>query len=121
MPFIVGGTGLYIDTIYRNYTMPTSAPDYTLRQTLEKKEKADPGFLYRELTKVDPLEAQKLHPNSIRYLIRALEIYHTTGETKTTAFLQQPVKNPLLMLGLRREKEETNRRINTRIKEMLKS
>jgi hypothetical protein len=50
-----------------------------------------------------------------------LEIYHTTGATKTGNFLQQPVKHPLLMLGLRREKEEGNRLINTRIKEMIKS
>jgi tRNA dimethylallyltransferase len=71
--------------------------------------------------KIDPEEAQKLHPHSTRYLIRALEIFHSTGETKTERFLQQRVKYPFLMLGLRREKEETNRRINARIKEMLKS
>ena len=116
----MGGTGLYIDTIYKNYTMPESAPNYTFRQEMEEKEKAEPGFLYQTLTKIDPDEAQKLHPNSTRYLIRALEIYHTTGKTKTEEFIQQPVKHPLLMLGLRREKEETNRRINARIKEMIK-
>jgi len=120
-PFIVGGTGLYIDTIYKNYTMPESAPNYEFRQQMEEKEKAEPWFLYTELMKIDPEEAQKLHPNSTRYLIRALEIYHTTGKTKTEEFIQQPVKHPLLMLGLRREKEETNRRINARIKEMLKN
>jgi tRNA dimethylallyltransferase len=68
---------------------------------------------------IDPEEAQKLHPHSIRYLIRALEIYYETGTTKTANFQQQLVKYPLLMLGLWREKEETNRRINSRIKEML--
>jgi tRNA dimethylallyltransferase len=114
----VGGTGLYIDTIYKNYTMPESAPDYELRKQLEEKERIEPGFLYTELMKIDPEEAQKLHPNSTRYLIRALEIYYTTGKTKTEEFLQQPVKHPLLMLGIRREKEETNRKINMRIKEM---
>jgi tRNA dimethylallyltransferase len=101
--------------------MPESAPNYEFRQKMEQKEKADHGFLYRELMKIDPEEAQKLHPNSIRYLIRALEIYHETGTTKTENFVQQSVKHPLLMLGLRREKEETNRRINIRIKEMLKN
>jgi tRNA dimethylallyltransferase len=70
--------------------------------------------------KIDPEEAQKHHPHSTRYLIRALEIYHTTGSNKTETFQQQPVKHPLLLLGLRREKEETNKRINARIKEMLK-
>jgi tRNA dimethylallyltransferase len=121
IPFIVGGTGLYLDTIYKNYTMPESAPDYKFRQEMEQKEKDFPGFLYRELMRIDSEEAQKLHPNSTRYLIRALEIYHTTGKTKTKTFIQQPVKHPLLMLGLRREKEEGNRLINARIKEMIKS
>jgi tRNA dimethylallyltransferase len=120
IPFIVGGTGLYLDTIYKNFTMPESAPNYRFRKQLEKKEAQHPGFLYKELMNIDPEEAQKLHPNSTRYLIRALEIYHETGITKTENFLQQPVKHPLLMLGLWREKEETNRRINARIKEMIK-
>lgn len=77
-PFIVGGTGLYIDTIYKNFSMPDCPPDLKLRAELEEKEEKDPGFLFRELSKIDPDEAQKLHPNSTRYLIRALEIYYTT-------------------------------------------
>jgi len=70
--------------------------------------------------KVDPKEAIKIHPKSTRYLVRALEIYKTTGEKKSDTFLQQEVDQPILMIGLRRNKEETNRRINIRIKEMLK-
>lgn len=119
-PFIVGGTGLYIDTIYKNFSMPDCPPDLKLRAELEEKEEKDPGFLFRELSKIDPDEAQKLHPNSTRYLIRALEIYYTTWITKTQGFIQQPVRHPLLMLGLRRDKESTNQLINARIKEMLK-
>jgi len=48
--------------------------------------------------KIDPEEAQKMHPNSIRYLIRALEIFYTTGKTKTEGFFQQPVEQPLFLL-----------------------
>ena len=61
----------------------------------------------------------EIHPKSTRYLVRALEIYHTTGEKKSDTFIQQEVDRPILMIGLRRDKEETNRRINLRIKEML--
>jgi len=50
-----------------------------------------------------------------------LEIYYTLGRTKSDAFTQQPVKHPLLMLGLRREKDAGNQLINARIKTMLKS
>ena len=119
-PFIVGGTWLYIDTIYKNFSMPECAPDYTLRADLEKKEAEKPGFLHEQLKAIDPEEAQKLHPNSTRYLIRALEIFYLTGKTKTEGYIQQPVSHPLLMLGLRRDKESTNQLINQRIKQMFK-
>ncbi len=121
VPFIVGGTGLYIDTIYKNFSMPECPPDPILRAELEQKEAEESGFLYRELSKIDPEEAQKLHPNSTRYLIRALEIYHKTWITKTAGYIQQPPRHPLLMLGLWRDKESTNQLINARIKEMFKN
>ena len=120
IPFIVGGTWLYIDTIYKNFSMPECAPDYTLRADLEKKEAEKPGFLHEQLKAIDPEEAQKLHPNSTRYLVRALEIFYLTGKTKTEGYIQQPVSHPLLMLGLRRDKESTNQLINQRIKQMFK-
>ncbi len=63
--------------------MPESAPDLIFRKEMEEKEKADPGFLHAQLSHVDPEEAQKIHPKATRYLIRALEIFHTTGKTKT--------------------------------------
>lgn len=120
LPMIVGGTWLYIDTIYKNFTMPDAKPDPKLREKLFAKEAEEPGYLHRELIKLDPEEASRLHPNSTRYLVRALEIFHTTWSRKSETFVQQPVQRPLLMIGLRRGKEETNKRINARIKQMLK-
>ena len=119
-PFIVWWTWLYIDTIYRNYSMPECSPHYDLRAELEEKEKKNPGILHQELMKVDSEEAAKLHPNSIRYIIRALEIFYVTWKTKTEGYIQQPVRHPLLMLWLWRDKETTNQLINARIKEMFK-
>ncbi len=120
-PFIVWWTGLYIDTIYKNFSMPECAPDYKLREELEKKETENPWYVHRELSKIDPEEASKLHPNSTRYIIRALEIFYKTGKTKTEGYIQQPVRHPLLMLWLWRDKESTNQLINARIKEMFKA
>lgn len=120
-PIIVWWTWLYIDTIYKNFQMPECPPNYEYRDELQKKEDSEPWYVYKLLQEIDPDEAEKLHPNATRYIIRALEIYHETWKTKTELFLHQPVKHPLLMLWLRREKEETNMRINARIKEMLKS
>lgn len=120
-PIIVWWTGLYIDTIYKNFHMPECPPNYAYRDELQKKENSEPWYVYALLQQIDPEEASKLHPNATRYIIRALEIYHETWKTKTELFLHQKVTHPLLMLWLRREKEETNMRINARIKEMLKS
>ena len=120
-PIIVWWTWLYIDTIYKNFQMPECAPNYEYRKQLQEKEDSEPGYVYKLLQEIDSEEAGKLHPNATRYIIRALEIYHETWKTKTELFLHQPVKHPLLMIGLWREKEETNIRINARIKEMLKS
>ena len=119
-PIIVWWTGLYIDTIYKNFQMPECPPNYAYRDELQKKENSEPWYVYALLQQIDPEEASKLHPNATRYIIRALEIYHETWKTKTELFLHQKVTHPLLMLWLRREKEETNMRINARIKEMLK-
>lgn len=121
LPIIVWWTWLYIDTIYKNFTMPETSPDLKLREELFKKEEAEEWFLHKELTKIDPEEALKIHPKSTRYLVRALEIYHTTWQKKSDTFLEQDVKRPILLIWLRRDKEETNKKINARIKEMLKS
>lgn len=120
LPMIVGWTGLYIDTVYKNFSLPDVPPDMKLRDELFAKEAKEPWILHKELMKLDPEEAAKLHPKSTRYIVRALEIYYTSWATKTESFISQPPQRPLLMLGLRREKEDTNKRINARVREMLK-
>lgn len=120
LPMIVGWTWLYIDSIYKNFSMPESPPDYPFREALFKKEESDPWYLYNELLKVDPIEAQKIHPKSTRYLIRALEIFHTTGKPKSEIMIANPVKWPILMIWLRRSKEDSNKLIDTRIQQMIK-
>lgn len=120
LPMIVWGTGLYIDTIYKNFNMPKIPADSKFREEMEKKEKEEPGYLYQELLKIDPEEANKHHPNSTRYILRALEIFYKSGKTKTDNFKEKPVDQPILMIGIWREREYTNILINKRIKDMIK-
>jgi len=120
LPMIVGWTWLYIDTVYKNFSMPDIPPDMKLRDELFAKEDKEPWILHKELMKVDPEEAEKLHPKSTRYIVRALEIFYKSGAKKTDTFISQPPQRPLLMLGLWREKEDTNKKINARVREMLK-
>lgn len=121
LPMIVWWTGLYIDTIYKNFQMPEIWPDFEFRKKMFDLEEKNPWYLHQELQRIDPDEAKKIHPKSTRYLVRALEIFHSSGKTKTESFLKKEVDQPILMMWIRREKNETNELINTRIKEMIKS
>lgn len=121
LPMIVWGTWLYIDTIYKNFEMPEIGPDFEFREKMFAMEEENPGYLHKELTKIDPAEAKKIHPKSTRYLVRALEIFHSSGKTKTESFLEKKVEQPILMMWIWREKDETNELINARIKEMIQS
>lgn len=117
-PCVVGGTGLYIDTLYKNFQMPEVTADRELRNQREEEEQSQPGLLWSRLQAIDPDEASKHPPANIRFIIRALEIYEKTGQTKTSWMAPRPPRWPLLMLGLRREKDDVNRLINARIREM---
>ena len=118
IPFVVGWTGLYTDTIYKNYSLPDAKPDFTFREKLYKLEEEQPWILYKKLQQVDPKEASKLHPNSLRYIVRALEIYEKTWKPKSEVCYEQPVPFPILMIIKWADKEVANPKINKRIKEM---
>ncbi len=85
LPFFVGGTGLYLDTLIRG-TNPLSPPaDEEVRARLMKEAQSEGGAhrLWLRLSEVDPEAAAKTHENNIRRVIRALEIYELTGKSKT--------------------------------------
>lgn len=81
LPVVVGGTGLYIDTLINN----TEFLDYEkndIRQSLEQRaEKEGIESLFGELQRVDPKAAERLHINDSKRIIRALEVYMSTGKT----------------------------------------
>lgn len=83
LPIVVGGTGLYVDTLVNN----TEFLDYEksdIREKLEKRmEEEGSESLFEELKKVDSVAAEKLHLNDTKRIIRALEVYYSTGKTIT--------------------------------------
>ena len=83
LPVVVGGTGFYIDTLVKN-TEFLDYEDSGIRNKLEAKCESD-GIetLYNELKEIDPKAAEKLHINDNKRIIRALEVYYTTGKTIT--------------------------------------
>lgn len=79
-PIIVGGTGLYIDNLIYNNDFGDFDIDESVRQDLIARADYEGGaLLLEELSKVDPLSAQKLHKNDTRRIIRALEVFYSTG------------------------------------------
>lgn len=80
VPIIVGGTGLYIDSLLENIEFFDAEIDESLRQKLYERAEAEGAEkLYSELLKIDPKSAEKIHSNNIKKVIRALEIYYATG------------------------------------------
>ena len=84
VPILVGGTGLYIDALVAGHDYDGSAPDEALRAELSAQYEALGGeALLRALAEVDPARAERLHPGDKKRILRALEVWHTTGRTIT--------------------------------------
>lgn len=81
---LVGGTGLYYSSLVDNIEFLPEETDFEYREMLRKRaETMGAQALLDELAEVDPEAASRLHPNNLGRVIRALEIYHTTGKTIT--------------------------------------
>ncbi|MFR6426410.1 MAG: tRNA (adenosine(37)-N6)-dimethylallyltransferase MiaA [Oscillospiraceae bacterium] len=84
MPIVVGGTGLYIDSLIAGRTFADGTADTALRQELsERYDEIGGAGLLGELRKVDPERAAKLHPADKKRIVRAMEVYILTGRTIT--------------------------------------
>lgn len=81
-PVIVGGTGLYIDSLVDNIQFAENADDENIRKRLEKEaELYGNDYLLEKLDKIDHETASTLHANNIRRVIRAIEVFEVTGKT----------------------------------------
>ena len=84
LPIVCGGTGLYIDGLLRGTDFQPGGAESGLRQALEAEWDAlGPQAMMEALRRVDPESALRLHPNDKRRILRALEVYRSTGETIT--------------------------------------
>ena len=82
LPIVAGGTGLYVDSLLSGRTFAAFSPESALRKELEA-ELAERGgeAMLEELSRVDPEAAARLHPNDHKRIVRALEVYRSTGKT----------------------------------------
>lgn len=114
-PMIVGGTGLYLKACLYDYTFEEEHAWNAEKYAGMSKEE-----LYRELLKADPQQAKKIHPNNVRRVLRALEIYESTG-TRMSETIAKQNHEPLYdcyLVGCTMEREQLYARINARVDQM---
>lgn len=123
VPLLVGGTGLYLQAISYEMSLGENGADSDLRRELNRIAEEPGGFmkLHNRLRLVDPQSAEKLHPNDIRRVIRALEIYETSGKAKSEQAGEERKEGPyrVLVYGLSLPREEMYARINRRVDDMV--
>lgn len=123
LPVIVGGTGLYIDTLLNNVRLTEDSFDEALRAKLLKRvEEEGIDSLLTELEKIDPEYASKMHPNNVKRIVRALEVWYSSGVTMTEQIENSKAESPyeVLYLGLdAKERDFLYNRINLRVDIML--
>ena len=113
---LVGGTGLYIRSIVQGMKIPRVAPQLELRSQLEQ---IGQNQLYPMLQQVDPIAAQKVHPNDLVRTLRALEVYYVTGSPMTEQQGENPPNYPILQIYLDCEPDVLDARIRKRTEQMV--
>ncbi|MTJ54930.1 tRNA (adenosine(37)-N6)-dimethylallyltransferase MiaA [Anabaena sp. UHCC 0253] len=114
--FLVGGTGLYIRSIVQGMKIPRVSPQPELRSQLES---LGQNQLYPMLQQVDPVAAQKIHPNDLVRTLRALEVYYVTGCPISEQQGENPPPYPILHLYLDCDAERLDVRICRRTEQMI--
>src|SRR5690625_3355625 len=121
-PIIVGGSGLYIQAALFNYNFSDHRRDGALTKRLEQ-EVIEKGIntLYSRLKKIDPEQADNIHTNNHRRVIRAIEIFELTGKTMTQYQKEQKLESPynIIFIGLEMDRKLLYHRINKRIDLMI--
>ncbi len=119
VPVIVGGTGLFVDSLVRNIQFADVGEDNTLRKELEQLSTDE---LYSRLCRVDPEAAHDIHPNNKKRVIRGLELYYS-GTSKTQQNMHScinPSPYDALYIGIGYDdRQKLYDRINLRVDRML--
>lgn len=125
MPLLVGGTHLYLRAVLEGFMLPDIEPDYELREKLEKlAEKEGTEAVHKILAERDKKTADHLHPNDLRRVIRAVEIYEQTGNKKSYYKKKQKERPPrysAYKFALIRSRENLYNRINKRVDKMVEN
>ena len=122
-PIIVGGTGLYVDSLVNGIEYDDIEIDLDYRKELDKiADEKGLKELFDEAMKIDPIAMKKISQNDRKRIFRVLEIYHSTGKTKTQQEIESREKeNPyeFIVFGINMDREKLYERINKRVDIMI--
>ena len=119
IPLLVGGTGLYIQSLLEGYELNSQSEDTAYRHYLEKlAEEKGREYVHGMLAKVNPEAAARLHINDFRRIIRALEVHHLGGEQLSQKKSREFVYD-CYVAGLTWQRDKLYDRINQRVNIMV--
>ena len=124
MPIFCGGTGLYLDRFLSGAQFEETEIDESFRCEMENfAREFGNEALHNKLREIDPISADEIHPNNVKRVIRALEIYKTSGRTKSELDKESKTKESeyrSIQIGLKYEDREIlYDRINRRVDKMM--
>lgn len=123
IPLICGGTGLYVSSLIDNIGFDDTCSSTEVRNELSKLADENGGeYLLKLLNEFDPETAQRLHPNNIPRIIRAIEVYKVSGTTMSEAIKRSKRESPYepCMIGITcSDRQKLYDRINLRVDKML--
>lgn len=126
LPIVTGGTGLYITSLMKGTAFAPEKTDPAIRARLQTEaDEQGSAALYARLQQIDPAYAEKLHPNNLPRVIRALELFEATGrrmsEQQRAALAAEPLYRSLCICLTCRDRAELYRRIDRRVDSMLQN
>ena len=127
VPIVAGGTGLYVNALVDRWEFPPQPADFALRERLkELADREGPEALFERLRAVDPASAERLHPNDVKRVIRALEVYELTGRPLSSYDYKpgegaRPGPYRALIYGLTLPREVLNERLERRVHAQLEA
>lgn len=124
MPIIVGGTGLYVQSVLYDFQFAKQEVDEAARENYYKElEELGPEAMHAKLVQLDPAAAASIHPNNTRRVIRALEMAELAGVSRAEEQFNRgdiPLYNHLI-IGLDMDREKLYERINLRVDLMMEA
>lgn len=122
-PIVAGGTGLYIKALLEDFLFPDQGADWEFRDEMKRIAEVEGNqFLHTRLAEVDPITASRLHPNDVRRVVRALEVYKRTGmpmSSQMASYGPARQRFKAFQVGLTCDRQLLYKRIDLRVDKMV--